>query len=143
MVRRPAYREIEHTADVGIALDAPDLRAAFERSAAAMFDMICDLDSFGDTWRSAVSVDSRDGDLENLLVRWLTELLHVHVTERVLLGAFSIRDMSSSHIAADVVGERLDPERHAVKLEIKAVTYHDLVIRETGGCWTVSVIFDT
>ena len=143
MAQRPAYREIEHTADVGMALDAPDLRAAFERSAAAMFDMICDLDTVGDAWRGVVSVDSRNGDVENLLVRWLTELLYVHSSDRVLLGGFSIRDMSHDRVVADVTGERIDPTRHSVKLEIKAVTYHGLASSESEGHWTVSVIFDT
>ena len=58
----PTYREIEHTADVGMELDAPDLRTALELSAAAMFDMICDLESVGDSWKRVVSVESRDGD---------------------------------------------------------------------------------
>ncbi len=139
----PTYREIEHTADVGMELGAPDLRTALELSAAAMFDMICDLESVGDSWRSVVSVESRDGDLENLLVRWLTELLYVHETERVLLSGFSIRKLDARLIEAHVTGERIDPDRHVVRLEIKAVTYHDLAIEETAGRWGVRVIFDT
>jgi SHS2 domain-containing protein len=140
---RPTYREIEHTADVGMELDAPDLRTALERSAAAMFDLICDLESVGDTWRSVVSVESRDGDLEHLLVRWLTELLYVHESERVLLGGFSITRLDSHTIEADVTGEETDPDRHAVRLDIKAVTYHDIVLEERPGRWDVRVIFDT
>lgn len=139
----PTYREIEHTADVGMELDAPDLRTALELSAAAMFDMICDLESVGDSWRSVVSVESRDGDLENLLVRWLTELLYIHETERVLLSGFSIRKLDAGLIEAHVTGERIDPDRHVVRLEIKAATYHDLMIEETAGRWEVRVIFDT
>ena len=139
----PTYREIEHTADVGMELDAPDLRTALELSAAAMFDMICDLESVGDSWRSVVSVESRDGDLENLLVRWLTELLYIHETERVLLSGFSIRKLAAGLIEAHVTGERIDPDRHVVRLEIKAATYHDLMIEETAGRWEVRVIFDT
>lgn len=143
MAKRPEYHEIEHTADVGMELTAPDLTTALERSAAAMFDMICDLASVGDSWRSIVSVESRDGDLQNLLVRWLTELLYVHGTERVLLGGFAVRLLGDGRIKADITGERIDPARHTVRLEIKAVTYHGLVIEETEAGWTVRVIFDT
>ena len=139
----PTYREIEHTADVGMELDAPDLRTALELSAAAMFDMICDLESVGDSWKRVVSVESRDGDLENLLVRWLTELLYVHETERVLLSGFSVRKLDARLIEGHVTGERIDPDRNVVRLEIKAVTYHNLMIEETAGSWEVRVIFDT
>ena len=139
----PTYREIEHTADMGMELDAPDLRTALELSAAAMFDMICDLESVGDSWKRVVSVESRDGDLENLLVRWLTELLYVHETERVLLSGFSVRKLDARLIEGHVTGERIDPDRHVVRLEIKAVTYHNLMIEETAGRWEVRVIFDT
>lgn len=143
MAVRPEYREIEHTADVGVELDASDLKSALESSAAAMFDMICDLGAVGDDWRTVVSVESRGGDEQNLLVRWLTELLYVHETEQVILGGFSITKLEADRITADVTGTKIDPARHSVRLEIKAVTYHDLMIRETRGRWVVRVIFDT
>jgi len=75
MAERPDYREIEHTADVGLELEAPDLKAAFALAAASMFDLMCDLDTVGDDVRRTVRARARDGDLENMMVRWLTELL--------------------------------------------------------------------
>jgi SHS2 domain-containing protein len=143
MPDRPSYTEIEHTADVGLELIAPDLRSAFERVAAAMFDMISDLDRIGTGWRRDVRVEGREGDLENLLIRWLTELLFVHESERVLLSSFDVRSLGRNALEAEVVGERYDPRRHTLKVEIKAPTYHGLVIRETDSGWRVRVIFDT
>jgi SHS2 domain-containing protein len=135
--------EIEHTADVGIELEAPDLPAAFERTAAAMFDMISDLDRIGSGWCRSVRVTGREGDLENLLIRWLAELLFLHESERVLLSSFDVRSVGRRALEAEVAGERIDRERHALKVEIKAPTYHDLVLRETASGWRVRVIFDT
>jgi len=40
MAERPRYSEIEHTADVGLELTAPDLESAFGLTAASMFDLI-------------------------------------------------------------------------------------------------------
>jgi len=141
--RAPDYREIEHTADVGIELEAPDLRTGLERSAAAMFDMICGLDSVGVSWRRRVTVKARSGDIENLLVRWLAELLYLFESERVLLSEFSIERIDERGLEADVAGQRYDPERHAIRVEIKAPTYHDLSIRRAGDGWAIRVIFDT
>jgi SHS2 domain-containing protein len=140
---RPAYTEIEHTADVGVEFAAPDLKAALETAAAAMFDLMCPLDLVGDDWERRVAVDAREGDLENLLVRWLTELLFLHNSEGVLLSRFDVVSLESGRVVAEVAGERLDAARHTVGLEIKAPTYHELFIEQTHGRFAVRVIFDT
>jgi SHS2 domain-containing protein len=143
VAERPSYTEIEHTADVGIELEAADLPQAFERAAAAMFDLISDLDRVGSGWRRSVHVEGRAGDRENLLIRWLTELLFLHESERVLLSSFTVRALSSVSVEADVAGEPIDREKHALKVEIKAPTYHDLALEEVPSGWRVRVIFDT
>ena len=143
VTKRPDYREIEHTADVGLELEAPDLRAAFELAAASMFDLICNLDGVGDGVRRTVRTRARDADLENMMVRWLTELLYVFESERLLLSGFNVVKLGDGVIEADVAGERYDPARHALKTEIKAVTYHDMIVEDVGGDWHVRVIFDT
>ena len=143
MAERPDYREIEHTADVGLELEAPDLEAAFELAAASMFDLMCDLDGVGDDVCRTVRIRARDADLENMMVRWLSELLYVFATEGLLLSRFDVRKLTRDAIEADVAGERYDPARHAFKSELKAVTYHDLAVDQTdSGCF-VRVIFDT
>ena len=139
----PPWEEIEHTADVGIELTAPDLSSAFERAAAAMFDMISDLDRVGSGWRREIRVTGREGDLQNLFIRWLAELLFLHESERVLLSSFGVRSIGRDALEAEVAGERIDRERHALKVEIKAPTYHDLTIEDTSAGWRVRVIFDT
>lgn len=143
MPERPSYEEIEHTADVGVELTAPDRSSAFERAAAAMFDMISDLDRVGSAWRRRIRVTAREDDLQNLFIRWLAELLFLHESEHVLLSSFAVRSIGRDALEADVAGERIDPERHTLKVEIKAPTYHDLALEETPSGWRVRVIFDT
>jgi SHS2 domain-containing protein len=143
MAERPDYREIEHTADVGLELEAPDLKAAFELAAASMFDLMCDLDGVGGDVCRTVRIRARDADLENMMVRWLSELLYVFESEGLLLSRFDVRKLTSDALEADVAGERFNPDHHAVKLEIKAVTYHDMAVNQVEGVWHVRVIFDT
>jgi SHS2 domain-containing protein len=143
MVERPDYKEIEHTADVGLELEASDLRAAFELAAASMFDLMCDLDSVGDGVCRTVRIRARDADLENMMVRWLTELLYVFESERLLLSGFDVTKLSSDTLEAEVVGEQFDPGHHVFKSELKAATYHDIAVDQTEGVWFVRVIFDT
>lgn len=143
MSKRPEYTEFEHTADVGIELSAPDERAAYERAAAAMFDLMCDLDRVGDAWTRSVRVEARPGDRQNLLVRWLSELLYLRASENVMLSRFGVTSLADGVLEADIAGERFDPARHTLRAEIKAPTYHQLKIEPSGGEWTVRVIFDT
>ncbi len=143
MAERPDYIEVDHTADIGIGLNAPDLRSALERTAAAMFDVISDLEQIGEEWRRDIRVEGREGDLPNLLVRWLSELLYLFATEHVLLSRFEINSIEDGAIEATVAGERIDRTRHALKTELKAPTYHGLQIREDPDGWVVRVIFDT
>ncbi len=143
MAERPDYREIEHTADVGLELEAPDLKAAFELAAASMFDLMCDLDGVGGDVRRTVRIRARDADLENMMVRWLNELLFVFESEIVLLSGFDVTKLTSDTLEAEVVGEQFDPGRHAFKSELKAATYHDLAVNQIEGVWFVRVIFDT
>lgn len=143
MAERPRYDEIEHTADVGFELVAPDLRSAFEAAAAAMFDLICDLDTVGDGVRRTVRVTAREGDLENLMIRWLTELLYLFDSEGLLLSRFDVRSVEGGAVEAEIGGEARDTARHALKADIKAATYHELTVRRTDAGWVVRVIFDT
>jgi len=156
MAGRPEYIEIEHTADVGIALRAPDIRSAFERAAAAAFDLMCDLDSVVPDASFALSVEGRPDDLEHLMVRWLSELLYLHDSEGVLLSEFDILELSSdraldgdkgavagSLLTARVRGERFDARRHHMKIELKATTYHQLAVEQKDDDWSIRVIFDT
>ncbi len=140
---RPVYTEVEHTADVGIELTARTLRTAFENAAAAMFDLMCPLDAVDGREVRTVCAEARSGDIEALLVRWLAELLYLHERDRMLLSEFSVLELDAEGLIARVAGEPFDPERHSVTTDIKAPTYHELVIRETGDHWMVRVIFDT
>jgi len=140
---RPPYREVEHTADIGFELEAPDRPSAFERAALAMFDTIVDIDDVRTDWSGRVRASGEPGDVENLMVRWLSELLYLHEIERVVLGSVLVEHLDDRCIEAVVAGERFDPDRHVRRSELKAATYHDLVVQERHGEWSVRVIFDT
>jgi SHS2 domain-containing protein len=45
-------------------------------------------------------------------------------------------------LLATVHGEPLDPSRHPIDTEIKAVTYHQIAVEQTNGRWQTRVIFD-
>jgi len=155
MADRPEYTEIEHTADTGMALRAPDIFSAFERAAAAAFDLMCDLDRVASEESFELSVEGRPNDLEHLMVRWLSELLFLSSSEGVLLSEFEVLELrgvgasdagegaAGSLLTARVRGERFDAGRHQMKVELKAPTYHQLAVEHDDGGWSARIIFDT
>jgi len=42
----------------------------------------------------------------------------------------------------ELLGEPLDPARHEVRTEVKAVTYHALAVARRDGGWAGRVILD-
>lgn len=133
-------QELEHTADTGIIVIAPTLRELFSRAAWGMFSVITDMSTVQPRMSTEISVDA--GDERALMVRWLSELNLQHVTMHWLFSRFDVSDLSDTHLRAQVYGEPTDAEHHMVHTEIKAITYHELKIENTGNHWKTQIIFD-
>ncbi|MHC4142845.1 MAG: archease, partial [Planctomycetota bacterium] len=76
-----------------------------------------------------------------LLFDWLHELLVAFETRRLVLSEFRVR-VSDTGLAAEVRGEGLDPDRHRLLHEVKAITYHGLKLEQTAAGWQAEVIVD-
>ena len=133
---RPRFEELSYTADTGILCYGQDLRELFENAAYGMFALMGDIDGLFDTTRHHVEIDAPDR--EALLVDWLSELLYLHDTTGEVFVRFDIQTITETHVEADVYGTFLAQPR----LEIKAVTYHDLSIQETEDGLKATVVFD-
>jgi SHS2 domain-containing protein len=139
------YVQIDHTADIGIRIFAPDgaIATLFANAARALVDLHTDETQVRhDITRT---VEARGEDWEDLLRHWLTELHFLYEDERLLLShVVVIGELDAHHIVAEVTGEVFDPARHEARGEIKAVTHHGLEIweDEDTGALEAQVIFD-
>jgi len=133
-------RPFEHTADVGFVVTAANLAELFARAAWGLFDLLTDLETVRPRERSALSVTAEDRGA--LMVRWLSELNFLHQTEHRLLCRFEVDQASETRLTAQAWGERIDPARHTVRTEIKAVTFHGLSVEQADGVWTARILFD-
>lgn len=136
----PFAREIEHTADVGLEVEAPTLAVLFERTGLAMLGLMVDLG--GVVPRDAVPlVVEADGHAE-LLHDFLTALLVECTARGFVASELAVDAIDTRTVRATAKGEALDPTRHDVRGEIKAVTYHELDVHPVGDRWRARVIFD-
>ena len=134
------YELVDHTADVGIRVWADDIKGLFEESARALFDIITNLTTVEAHLKREIVV--RGASQEELMVAWLNELLYLHEVEHLLLCDFALTEIDERKVQGVARGEVFDEGRHPIKTEVKAVTYHQLEIKEQEGRWQAQVIFD-
>ncbi|MFQ5649652.1 MAG: archease [bacterium] len=136
----PKFNHIEHTADAGIKVFASDMKTLFENAAAGLFDLITNLDKVACRDFRDVHVESTDR--EALLVRWLSELNYLFLTQEMIFADFEISQLNERRLLARIGGEPLDLDKHEIYTEVKAVTYHGLYIEERSNGCEAQIIFD-
>ena len=134
------YRIFDHTADVGIEVYGSDLHQLFINAGHALFDLITDIHTIEATTSLPVTVEGTDQ--EDLMVRWLSELLYVHQQRGYLLSDFTLHELEEKILRATVRGEPYASHRHELLREIKAVTYHQLMVAKEKDRWVARIVFD-
>jgi len=134
------YKLFDHTADLGVEIYGKTVTDLFAHAAFTVFDIITDLKHVTSTVERKIVVDGEGW--EDLLVNYLREILYMFDGEGLLLKEYSIQKIDSRHLEGMVKGERFDPSKHRINTEIKAVTYHQVTVRETPDGWMGRVIFD-
>ena len=135
-----AFEILEHPADIGFRAYGATLAELFANCAQALVAII--LDATDVRARERVEINAVGVDYESLLVNWLNEVLFYVDGRRMAFGEFHITRLEPTAIECIGSGEARDPERHAARLVVKAVTYHQLSIRENAGGWTADVYLD-
>lgn len=124
------YELLEHTADVGLRVWAPDLPGLFAEAALGLMGVM-GAGNGEPTRREHLELDAPD--VEALLVDWLAELLFLFDARGfVFEGARVSLDEGPWRLRADADGS--DGERFVQHgPAVKAVTYHGLEVRRTDS----------
>jgi SHS2 domain-containing protein len=134
------YTVFEHTADLGLEIYGKTVKELFANAAFAVFDSITDLNRVKATEERTIIIEGEGW--EDLLVNYLREVLYMFNGEGLLLKEYSIIEIDPQHLEGRVSGEFFNPSKHRINKEIKAVTYHQVTVRETPEMWTGRVILD-
>ena len=134
------YRVLDHTADFMVEVTASSRKELFAEAARALMSVLTDLEAIRAA--ESVSVSLEADDTEQLLVTWLTELLFLYESKRWLFCRFAFQTLTERALEATAWGEKLDPARHEIDREIKAVTYHRLKVERRDGEWRTRVVLD-
>lgn len=129
------YREIEHTADWELEVWGPDLTTLLEQAARGMYHLSGMKIQEGS--RQARRVRIRFPDAESLLISFLGELLFLAENEGMAFDEFELK-LQGERLTASMKGAPLISQDK----EIKAVTYHNLQVRNTGAGLAARIVFD-
>jgi len=135
MMLTAGFREREHTADWELEAWAPDFPSLLEQAARGMYTLMGTHMETGP--RRARDLALPCADLETCLVAFLSELLFINETEGLAFDAYSFQ-MDGLVLHAHLEGAAIVSQTK----EIKAVTYHNLSIRQTERGMEVSIVFD-
>ncbi|MBM3293113.1 MAG: archease [Candidatus Aminicenantes bacterium] len=155
------YRILEHTADGKFRAFGRTLEEAFGNAALACASLMWDWEAV--ERRVVFPVEARGRDREQLLCRFLEEILYLLDTRDFLLGAVEdlrlVEEEASSEdlpererveggeippayrLTARFVGDD-DPARYEFHGDVKAITYNEMKIERGCEGWIVQVVVD-
>ncbi len=138
--RKEKYRQIAHTADLGLRIWGDSREELFENAGAALTAVLTDRRRLRRQKTAEILLVAPD--LEALLVAWLNYLLYLYDVDAFLGREFKVLELTPQRLAARARGETYDPDRHVSRTAVKAATYHHLEIAKRNGRWQATVILD-
>jgi SHS2 domain-containing protein len=131
------FEEVEHTADEALRIFGNNLTELFLSAAAGLTHlMAADVSEIATEIKKNIELNAIDA--ESLLVEWLGELAYWAESEMLVFKKFRIQKATPTYLQAKIFGGKISRlEKH-----IKAVTYHNLKIIETGNGFEATIVFD-
>lgn len=139
-MRKPDYEILEHTADVGLKIYGTTLPELFANAGRGL--MALAFESASAEPKERLALRAEGSDCENLLIGWLSEILYHMDTDGWVFCDFAIQRLEPTTVVGEGVGERHDPAQRTRAVPVKAVTYHQVSVRQVPEGWEAVVYFD-
>ncbi|MAG52720.1 MAG: archease [Nanoarchaeota archaeon] len=133
------YKFIDHTADVMFEAYGNNLNKLFENAALAVFEVQCDLKKVKRVVKRKIKL--KNDDNEKLLFDFLEELIYLKDAKYLVFSKFSVK-IKDNQLEAVIEGEKINPDKHELKVDVKAVTLHHFSLKKTKNGWKAIVILD-
>ena len=129
-----SYRWVEHTAELGLQLEATAERRIFEDALVAFSELAGGVPP-GERETYVIRLNASDrGDL---LAQWIEELIFLADSEGFVADRVVELELADDDLSATVAGASGSP-----RPLVKAVTYHDLRFEQYADGWRAHVVLD-
>lgn len=141
------YEILEHMADGKFRAYGSNLEEALGNAALAMVSLMWDWKKIRAALKESIQLEASSP--EQLTVKFLTELIYLLEVKSFLLGQVEKigveeddqNGKKSYRLKAEIAGDRLSPE-YEIYGQVKAVTYNDMKIENTGDGLAIQVVVD-
>ena len=160
------YEFLEHTADIKFQAFGKNIEEVFENSALAMFNAMYD----GKVKeKKSFKINVKGKDFESLLYNFLEELLVLfdgenffmskvekleiskdisdkgNLINRKQIGRAKKSELASDNgrhlkLKAEIIGD--DAKNYKIHIDVKAITYHEMFVRQEKEGWIAQVVLD-
>ncbi|MBI4181463.1 MAG: archease [Candidatus Aenigmarchaeota archaeon] len=140
-----AYRFVEDVslADVAFEASAPSLEELLVEGAKATFETMVRLDGVEPKVVKKVRITAASA--EQLFFRWIGELVFLKDADELVFSRFAVKVTRKGKrfaLEGQAAGEKIDPAKHVLNVDVKAITYHHFSVLETPQGWKAFVILD-
>ncbi len=137
------YKFLDHTADVMFEAQGRNLNEVFENAALAVFDVQSDLKKIMPKAKKKIKL--KNESIGDLLFDFLEELIYLKDAKYLLFGKFSVKIKNFKgkyFLDAVACGEKINPKKHGLKTDVKAITLHEFFLKKVKNGWKCRVLLD-
>ncbi|HLA68991.1 MAG TPA: archease [Bacteroidota bacterium] len=137
---QPGYRILDHPADIGIESWGSTFSEALSMAVSGLVSLIVDPSSVEPTEQRFISVSAED--IESLVVKTLSEVLFLFDGAHFVPKTLEVFSESPNGLQGSLSGEPLQGDKHHMRIDVKAVTYHQLSVNRRPASVTINVYLD-
>jgi len=136
------YHEDVSLADVAFSAEASSPEELLADCGKATFEVMVSLKEVEPKEKKAVNLEA--DSFEKLVFAWIEELVYLKDAESMVFSKFEAKIERGKKwiIEGAAWGEKIDPKKHTLNVDVKAVTYHHFRVEEKDGKWTAHVVLD-
>jgi SHS2 domain-containing protein len=132
-------REIDHSGDIGLDITGASRAELLENATRGLCTLM--------TWSrvepvAARAIEVRASSFTDLVVDWLSAVILSAATHAELYGGATLEIAEEGRAKGTLHGEPLDVARHRLRFDVKAATYHDILVEQTAAGFHARIIFD-
>lgn len=134
------FRLIEHADLPGMDVCGDDLSCLFQHAGEAFIATVTEAENIRLLQSRQIFLHAER--VEDLLVRWLNELVFLFDRKKLLVADYDIVFIDERRLQAKIQGEAYDERRHTIKTRIKCASFHRLRVKRKSDSWRARVFFE-
>ena len=134
------WEHFHHQADIGIRGIGESLEKAFKEGATALMAVICSPEKVEPNEMVEIQCEADDKDM--LFADWINALIYEMDVRKMLFCRFEV-SIKKHRLCAKAWGEKADPQKHELAVEVKAATFMELkVFQNQQRQWVAQCVVD-